>query len=423
MQLNKYFNGKIFAITFALSALWIVGSDYVVHFLIPSIDDPFFLNMGKGLGFVFFTSLLVSHLYIREHRQLLNRKTEFERFFTKSPVPALIFCVTDDRILEINQSALSLLELEKHKVIQQSLSTIGFDFSKILLLTKNNGDKGVVDLGIEVILLANGERLSLKLTGFEVSFVDSPCLYLSFMDITKVLEAEETSAVNSKLIALGEVATHIAHEIKNPLSIMSIVVSKVTSRAVNADANWLKIDESINRINQTVSSLQRISRLDYKEAQLFDIRKSVDDALVLSRGALLLQSVEVFVELPEQEMLVYGRYSEIVQVLLNLFKNASDAMQPMDTNWLRVSGSIFKGQIELRVSNSGPLIEQQHRPHIFKKFYTTKGTERGTGLGLPLSLKIIKEHLGSFYLDDQSAHTTFIIRLPLSTKNATRSLE
>ena len=220
------------------------------------------------------------------------------------------------------------------------------------------------------------------------------------------------------LATLGELATGLAHEIRNPLAGIAGVIEiigrdlPVTSpaRAVVKD-----VRQEIARINHIVTDLLQTARPHPPKVRKSDLNTTVEHAVMLGRQQALAKSVEITLQkdpsLPEVE----HDSDQIHQVLLNLLLNA---LQAIDKNGkITVTVKPQGATAVVEVTDNGRGIAPDHLPNIFRPFYTTKG--EGTGLGLSLARRIVEDHHGR--IDVTSAvgkGTTFAVVLPLQRATA-----
>lgn len=212
---------------------------------------------------------------------------------------------------------------------------------------------------------------------------------------------------------LGEVATGLAHEIRNPLAGIAGVI-EIIGRDLPATSparDVVKdVRQEIARINHIVTDLLQTARPHPPKVRKSDLNTTVEHAVMLGRQQAMAKGIEISLRkdpsLPEIE----HDSDQIHQVLLNLLLNAQQAID-------------MKGRIEVTVERRGPSavievtdngrgIAPDHLPNIFRPFYTTKGD--GTGLGLSLARRIVEDHQGR--IDVTSAvgkGTTFSVVLPL----------
>ena len=195
------------------------------------------------------------------------------------------------------------------------------------------------------------------------------------------------------LATLGELATGLAHEIRNPLAGIAGVIEIVgrdlpstsPARAVVKDVRL-----EITRISRTLTDLLETARPRRPEVRRGNLNTTVEHAVMLARQQVLSRPIKIELQkapdLPEVE----HDSDQIHQVLLNLLLNAVQAMEGAGT--VRVEIGSREGYANVVVSDTGRGISAQNLPNIFRPFYTTKGN--GTGLGLSLAHRIVEDHHG-----------------------------
>jgi signal transduction histidine kinase len=195
------------------------------------------------------------------------------------------------------------------------------------------------------------------------------------------------------LATLGELATGLAHEIRNPLAGIAGVIEIVgrdlpatsPARAVVKDVRL-----EISRISRTLTDLLETARPRRPEVRRSNLNTTVEHAVMLARQQVLSRPIKI--ELQKQPDLpeVEHDSDQIHQVLLNLLLNAVQAMEREGT--VRVEIGMQEDCASVMVSDTGRGISPQNLPNIFRPFYTTKG--HGTGLGLSLAHRIVEDHHG-----------------------------
>lgn len=215
------------------------------------------------------------------------------------------------------------------------------------------------------------------------------------------------------MATLGEMATGLAHEIRNPLAGIAGVIEIIgrdlpatsPARAVVKD-----VRQEIARINRIVSDLLQTARPHPPKVRKSDLNITVEHAVMLGRQQALSKSTEISLRkdpsLPEVE----HDSDQIHQVLLNLLLNA---LQAIDVNGkIAVTVELRGKNAVIEVADNGRGIAANHLPNIFRPFYTTKGD--GTGLGLSLARRIVEDHQGRIEVTSTVGKgTTFAVVLPL----------
>lgn len=243
---------------------------------------------------------------------------------------------------------------------------------------------------------------------------------------TNLIQEQQMLLANSaKLSALGEMAASIAHEINNPLTIISsstYVLRKQINKENPSKEAILKIlndtDRTVERISKIIQGLRNLSRNsndeDFTQSTLKEI---FADVLNLTEDKFRRSEIDFQFngDLSLLETQLKCRPIQLSQVFINLLNNSYDALmdQAQGKKWITVEFTRSDGMLEVHFSNSGPAIDEKIREKIFNPFFTTKQVGKGTGLGLSLSKSIVEHHKGELSLDASSTHTHFIIKLPL----------
>jgi signal transduction histidine kinase len=215
------------------------------------------------------------------------------------------------------------------------------------------------------------------------------------------------------MATLGEMATGLAHEIRNPLAGIAGVIEIIgrdlpatsPARSVVKD-----VRQEIARINRIVTDLLQTARPHPPQVRKSDLNTTVEHAVMLGRQQALSKSTEITLRkhpsLPEVE----HDSDQIHQVLLNLLLNA---LQAIDVNGkIAVTVELQGKNAVIEVADNGRGIAPDHLPNIFRPFYTTKGD--GTGLGLSLARRIVEDHQGRIQVTSTVGKgTTFAVILPL----------
>ncbi|MGA9529731.1 MAG: ATP-binding protein [Terriglobales bacterium] len=214
---------------------------------------------------------------------------------------------------------------------------------------------------------------------------------------------------------LGEVATGLAHEIRNPLAGIAGVIEIVgrdLPASSPAKAVVKEVREEIAQINRILTDLLGTARPRASEIRTSDLNTTVEHAVMLARQQVLSKPIQIEFTPAATLMEVDHDSDQMHRVLLNLLLNAVQAIEgPGKVSVVVLPGS-ENHEAMITVSDTGRGISPRDLPNIFRPFYTTKGN--GTGLGLSLARRIVEEHHGQIEVKSSSGKgTTFAVTLPM----------
>ncbi|HHY17583.1 MAG TPA: hypothetical protein GX524_05855 [Firmicutes bacterium] len=244
---------------------------------------------------------------------------------------------------------------------------------------------------------------------------DSHGYIIILEDLKEARAQEERLERIERLAAVGELAAAIAHEVRNPLTVVKGAISLVPDRL--DDAEFLQefsqiVSHEINRIDRTIESLLNFSRFSQPRMFQVDLVQILKLACNVISPYARMNNVEVDFSPAFPTPGIMGDRDHLVQAFTNLFLNGIQAMPEGGTISVRVDWKSGSKYLTVTVRDSGVGIPPEHSGLIFDMFFTTR--KGGTGLGLPLVQRIIYEHQGFLEVEsDPCQGTCFFIRLPV----------
>jgi len=227
---------------------------------------------------------------------------------------------------------------------------------------------------------------------------------------------------SEKMIAIGNLAGGVAHEINNPLGGI-LAFSQLMKRDAGRSAQDIEsldlIEESALRCKRIVESLLKFSRRSkVEDRRSFDLSKCVEDAAVLFRAQIKkYPRARLEVNLENELPSVYGDPGQLGQVVLNLLHNGLQAL-PAGEGTLRVTTGRRDGHCYFEVTDTGCGIAADHLPRIFEPHFTTKPPGEGTGLGLSIAYRIVEDHGGHFVVDSKvNEGSAFTVMIPVQPES------
>lgn len=235
------------------------------------------------------------------------------------------------------------------------------------------------------------------------------------------LEQAQIQQLNAtRLTLLGEMSSSIAHEINNPLTIISGYATTISHMIEKGDLDPVKIENAADRITQTSLRIAKIIRGLRAFARdgggdpfvNFPVSNIVEDVLELGKERFRANGIQLIQPIVPNHLQLECRSVQISQVLLNLLNNSFDAVINMQDAWVKLEVEELDEWIQFAVSDSGKGIPDDLAHKIMRPFFTTKEIGQGTGLGLSISSGIVASHSGSLFLDQASPHTRFVFKIP-----------
>jgi two-component system sensor histidine kinase PilS (NtrC family) len=258
----------------------------------------------------------------------------------------------------------------------------------------------------------------------EVFIGGKPHLLVSVHDATTQKSLDESLEHTDRLSLAGNMAAQLAHEIANPLALMSSQIQRMMESGEAGPGQLERLLNSLDRVASLVGDLSHLGRKTALQRELLDAGSLVREAVKLMEFDNRFRDLKVEVDItPDLPAATLDR-DKIAQVLINLLLNAADAMPEGGTisiscravkpavSW---NGETFEGQyILLSVRDTGHGIAPNVMKRMWEPFYTTKPVGKGTGLGLAVSMSIVDQHRG--YLETRSTPgkgSTFTVWLPV----------
>jgi PAS domain S-box-containing protein len=240
-------------------------------------------------------------------------------------------------------------------------------------------------------------------------------------DITKIEMLEDMAKRTEKLVAMGEMAANIAHEIRNPLGSIELFASLLVKELDNEkEKNWAShIIASVKNMDNKISNLLIFARNRSPVFKRINIHDVLKDVIVFSRQLVDQENISLSIQYADFEPVINGDAEMLKQVFLNLILNALQAMP--DGGILHVTTNPFTGlraggrpasYVEIKVADSGTGIKEEHLDKIFDPFFSTR--ERGSGLGLAIVHSILDMHQGLIVADNRAGGGAVLnVLLPL----------
>jgi len=337
----------------------------------------------------------------------------------------------DGRVAELNVEAQRIFQLKR------SHDAIGRHFSEVL--AKHPDMVRVLHSAFELSHLPNRAELRLKTTGKVIGYTLSHVrdergrtagIALFFKDLTKVEQLEERERLRDRLVALGEMAAAIAHEVKNPLAGIEVMAGLLKRQVGDSpDAQSILNDiigeaKMANQIVHEALEFVRPIRLQVERTSIADV---LQNAVNLAESKVPRREIRLQVKVTEGLPPIQGDQHQLCQLFTNLLINAFEALEGRGSVEVIAAEGVVEEDVHVQggdghtrtvvvdVADDGPGVPRELRDRIFNAFFTTK--PQGSGLGLAIVRKVVDAHDGRIDIQTGSSGTRFRVTLPVSGAN------
>ncbi|MBH0162111.1 PAS domain S-box protein [Fictibacillus sp. 26RED30] len=230
-------------------------------------------------------------------------------------------------------------------------------------------------------------------------------------DISDRKKSEDLLRQSDKLSIVGQLAASVAHEIRNPLtSLKGFIQFLQESQEIDPSNYYSIMDKELNRIDQIMGQLLLLAKPQVRTYKKTCLKEIIEFVETLLQPEAIVQNIQINTRIPDVMPHIHAEENELKQVLINLLKNAIDSMD--DGGEITIQAQMMDSQIHVYVKDQGCGIPRNRIEKMCEPFYTTK--EKGTGLGLMISSKIMKEHNGELRFSSiEGKGTTASMVLPV----------
>jgi histidine kinase len=369
-------------------------------------------------------------LNITRMKQLEERLEKSERkyyaIFNNIPNAVFVLNINTLEILDCNKSVKAVYGYEKDELTGGSFLDLFLDEEKdhyafkIMTSAYINQVKHVDK---------DGKTLFAAIRISPSEYLGQKVLLVTTSDITKRLEAEQQLIHAGKMATLGEMATGIAHELNQPLSVIktasNFCLKKIKNNEVIEEKDLYtmleKIDRNVNRSASIISHMRQFARKSdvvLGEIQINDVLKRAYD---IFSQQLKVRGIDVTWDIEQPLPTIMADSSRLEQVFINLLLNARDAIEEkwwapepaMGTKKITLKTKLEGNTVVVEVKDTGIGISEDIADKVFEPFFTTKEVGKGTGLGLSISYGIIKDCHGDIKVTmNEQGETCFRITFP-----------
>ncbi len=401
---------------------------------IDALSDA--VNKGQIYGYIrkpwdvgefrIFVKQAVDHYFMSEENRSLTRELKKDNFSLQNiigtMVTGLMVIDRDMKIFLANKSAGKLFGIDSENAPGRPI----FDFPSLVPLipvvrdtleSGENQDYQELELELDGETRTIGFGATLIGYGTQPLYDDQDVLQgvtILSRDITDNKKLEAQLIHSEKLAAIGLLAGGVAHEIKNPLSVIlgyTELLQESTPDDKGYQDSLAKIQRQAERCRTIVGNLLKFSRKSDVDIVPININQTLSETLELFGKQLVVQDIAVEREFSSMLPPYWGNESELQQIFFNLVVNAKDAMDKGGV--LKIKTINAEDYIRIVMSDTGSGIPEDVQKNIFTAFFTTKEAGKGTGLGLSIVAKIVEKYKGRIELESKLGEgAAFSITLP-----------
>jgi histidine kinase len=353
----------------------------------------------------------------RLEQDLRRSENKYWAIFNNIPNPVFVLDNEELTIIDCNDRVPALYGYEKRELLQTSF---------LDLFPEGEREEYGELLGSSSYIQKSRQRTrdgTLVYTSIRVSpseYNDQKVLLVTASDITKRLETEQQLIQSSKMTTLGEMASGIAHELNQPLTVIRTASNYLARKRIDpaafseehVGAMLEEIDANVERATKIINHLREFSRKPEARLENVQLNSVLQSAMDIFSQQLKLRDIEVIWDLDPDLPLIRGEPNQLEQVFINLLLNARDAIEERAEHDTQADKRIELGtwvendRVFARVRDSGRGIPKALMDRIFEPFFTTKEVGKGTGLGLSISYRIVQDCGGVMRVESEEGRFT-----------------
>jgi histidine kinase len=378
------------------------------------------------------TAVMETNLDITQMRRLEEeiRKSEEKYRVIFNNIPSAIFVIDkqDFTILDCNDGVRIGYGYSKEEVLGNSFLDLFEPTERDHYARQINTVAALIQVRQ---LTRGGKAIYANMRISPSEYLGQDALLITSADITKRLLAEQQLIQASKMATLGEMATGIAHELNQPLSVIktasSFLIKKVKKEEKIKEAILQtmaeEIDSHVDRASKIINHLREFGRKSEVKKEGVQVNEALEKAVEIFSQQLKLREIEVVKDLQPDLPPIMANSNRLEQVFINLLINARDAIEEKveKTGDRSASKKIFLktsaqlGKVTIEIGDTGMGISPSVLDKIFEPFFTTKKVGRGTGLGLAISYGIVQDYEGTIRVETvENEGSNFIVQIPTS---------
>ncbi|QTA82582.1 Two component system response regulator/histidine kinase, PAS and HAMP domains-containing [Desulfonema limicola] len=365
---------------------------------------------------------------LRKHLEERIRKTEeqYRVIFDNIPNPVFVLDSETLEILDYNESQRAVFGYDKHELLGKSFMDM-FEQSDRESYANEIKTSNIINKIRYRTRDGHIRFINLRVSPSE--YMEKKTLLVTASDITEKLIAEQQVIHAGKMTTLGEMATGIAHELNQPLTVIKTASSFLIRKLKRSEkikdeilqTMTEEIDAHVIRASKIINHLREFGRKSSVIKEEVNVNEAIEKAIEMFVQQLRLREIRLHKNFDPDLPLVLADSNRLEQIFVNLLINARDAIEekwedkfvPDGSKEIDIRTEFINNEVKIIIADNGTGIPQNIKDRIFEPFFTTKKVGRGTGLGLSISYGIVQDYDGIINIETvENKGTKFIIRFP-----------
>ena len=356
---------------------------------------------------------------LKDNQELETLKVQ-TRAIINSIKKILMLLDTEDKVFMYNKSSLEVLEIEEKDIIGQKIHDL---FKTLQCKADDSDDKKLVknlsQIEMVTIITPKGNKKNLRLYFEQIKNIENEVIgtLLLATDITFYKKECLKIRQREKFVTLGKMASGIVHEIKNPLTAIKGFSQLIKYK--EPEGKTLEyacaIEQETDIINNFICDFLKFAKPSAPKLEQISVNNFIDSLKLVIDTNTFLSGIKVTYDLMPKVKFVMADVNQLKQVVMNIVKNAIEAIEANGGTELKISTKHHKQdkEISIKIFNDGKAMSEEDKLLVGTPFFTTK--QNGTGLGLSICFQLIKEHNGRIEIESEEGRgTSFTIYLPIA---------
>ncbi len=350
----------------------------------------------------------------KDIKRLEKQLQWYKSFFDKASDAVFVIQPETWSVLDVNDFAASILEMTKDEILGTNIP----QFRRVYkLLKKSNSPVILCELNLET---SNKQEIMLEISARFVEYEGQEIIQAIARDVSEQSALTDKLVNTDKMVLLGQLSAGVSHEIRNPLAAVNLNLQILQRKIDKESPEYVQVEtamKGVERISRIVEVTLNFSRPTIPEVKTVQLNQLIPEYLDLIGTAFKRKDIKVNLDFDPELPTIAVEEKQIQQVFINLLKNAADAIEGKGEisiqTYVEQDEKSYKGKyVTTAISDTGNGIPPEDLNKIFNPFFTRKAD--GTGLGLPITQRIIHQHSGIIDVDTAVGKgTTFYVKLPI----------